>query len=176
MVEAQIFEISVFFSLLCSPSPFLPLGVSPMFYCSCSLFLSALSLVVLSSPPPPSGCWWCTVSGNQGNWPVAQSRGPSKSNGAIFSAACREGGEGVDMGRRGMRRETEMVILLWRRGPAFHKIVSRTFQCTALSTSVVWAWFMVRLGLCVSPGLELLWKQSTYGTFKGAMCKMWPEL
>lgn len=49
MVKAQILEISGFFpSLLCFF--FLSLGVSPVFYYSCSLFLSTLLLVILSSP------------------------------------------------------------------------------------------------------------------------------
>lgn len=112
MVEAQTLSRSeVFFPLLCFS--LLPLGVSPVFYCPCSLFLSTRSPVVLSSPLSPSGCWWCTVSGNQGNWPEAQSQGLSKSNRAIFSAACRE------TGRRcwnGKKRNEEEKKGKWRDG------------------------------------------------------------
>lgn len=108
--EAQTrwWELKSWRSLVCFLLFFFPLplsvclGVSPVFL----LLLFSLSLCSLSCHPvlplPPSGCWWCSMSGNQGNWPGAQSQGPSKSNEAIFSAARRErGGEGVEMWRDG---------------------------------------------------------------------------
>lgn len=72
----------------------LPLLLSSLCVCvSCLFFFCfflniALCFSVLSFHLHPSGFWWCTMSGSQGNWPVAQSQNPSES--IIFTAACRE--------------------------------------------------------------------------------------
>lgn len=103
--------------------------LSPLLVCLCFLlFLFVLSpslssLLSSCAPLPPSGCWWCTVSGNQGNWPGAQSQGPSKSKG-LFSQlhAEREGGEcwnGKKEKEEAARGNRDMVVLEWRRGPHF---------------------------------------------------------
>lgn len=129
MVAAQILEISGGFFL----SPlfflfFLPLSVSLVFYFSCSLFLSALICRPVL-PLLPSGSWWCTVSGNQGKWPGAQSQGPFKNSGAIFSSACRKRGRRYWKRKKGnVKKEEVMVVLVQGGGPAFPWIVLRTFQ------------------------------------------------
>lgn len=84
------------------PPRLLPLGMS----CVCiALVLSfSLSLCSLSCPPflplPPSGCWWCTVSGNQSNGAGAQSKEYLKAMGLFSQLHAERGGEGVAIGRR----------------------------------------------------------------------------
>lgn len=93
----------------------LPLLLSSLCVCLLCVFLlcvffffflnTALCFSVLSFHLHPSGFWWCTMSGSQGNWPVAQSQNPSES--IIFTAACRErkGWGCAEMKLRGNQRE-----------------------------------------------------------------------